>query len=357
MNALWPRQDLTELLGLQHPIIQAPMAGSTTPALAAAVSNAGALGSLGCASLSGAQLREQFEATRLASNRAFNINFFTHDAPRLPPDGAAAMRESLAAYYAELGLDEVAELSANMPPFDEAMLEVVLNLHPPIVSFHFGLPAQPMVDALKAAGTVILSSATTVEEARALEAAGVDAIIAQGYEAGGHRGTFGEPFEAGNVGTFALVPQVADAVSVPVIAAGGIADGRGIAAAFALGASGVQMGTAFLACPESAITPLHRQALQQARADGTRLTRAFTGRPARAIANRFVEEMAGQEPDMAPFPLQRSLTAPLNAESQKRQSTDFAVLWSGQAAALNRALPAAELVEVLVAEAQALLHR
>ena len=212
-----------------------------------------------------------------------------------------------------------------------------------------------MLDALKSAGSIILCSATTVTEARKLEAGGVHAIIAQGYDAGGHRGTFSTPVEAGNVGTFALTPQVVDAVSVPVIAAGGIADGRGIAAAFALGASGVQMGTAFLLCPESAASPVHREVLQQARDDSTVVTRAFTGRPARTIVNRFVEEMASQDGEVAAFPLQDSLTLPLHLESVEQGSKDFAALFSGQASALSRTLPAGELVDALVAEAQEIL--
>jgi nitronate monooxygenase len=214
-----------------------------------------------------------------------------------------------------------------------------------------------MLNALKSTGSIILCSATTVTEARQLEAGGVHAIIAQGYDAGGHRGTFSEPLEAGNVGTFSLVPQVVDAVSVPVIAAGGIADGRGIAAAFALGASGVQMGTAFLLCPESAASPIHREVLQQARDDGTILTRAFTGRPARAIVNRFVEEMASQDREVADFPLQDSLTLPLHIKSVEQGSKDFAALFSGQASSLCRTLPAGALVDALVAEAQEILSR
>ena len=230
--------------------------------------------------MSAEKLRNEFEETRASTTRPFIINFFAHDTPVLPSDDAASMRKQLAVYYEELGLGQDLTLSASpMRSFDAATLEAVLGLRPEIVSFHFGLPSEEMLDALKSSGSIILCSATTVAEARKLEAGGVHAIIAQGYDAGGHRGTFSAPVEAGNVGTFALIPQVVDAVSVPVIAAGGIADGRGIAAAFALGASGVQMGTAFLLCPESAASPIHRQVLQQARDDSTVVTRAFTGRP------------------------------------------------------------------------------
>jgi nitronate monooxygenase len=355
---MWPRSDLTDLLGIDHPIIQAPMAGSDGPALAAAVSNAGGVGSLGCGEMSVEKLREAFDETRSSTTRPFIINFFAHDTPVYPSDDAATMRKELATYYEELGLGQALTLSASpMRSFDAATLEAVLELQPEIVSFHFGLPTEEMLNALKSTGSTILCSATTVTEAQQLEAGGVHAIIAQGYDAGGHRGTFSEPLEAGNVGTFSLVPQVVDAVSVPVIAAGGIADGRGIAAAFALGASGVQMGTAFLLCPESAASPIHREVLQQARDDGTILTRAFTGRPARAIVNRFVEELASQDREVAAFPLQDSLTLPLHIKSVEQGSKDFAALFSGQAASLSRTLPAGALVDALVAEAQEILTR
>jgi nitronate monooxygenase len=355
---MWPRSDLTDLLGIDHPIIQAPMAGSDGPVLAAAVSNAGGVGSLGCGEMSAEKLREEFDKTRASTTRPFIINFFAHDTPVFPSDDAASMRKQLAIYYEELGLGQDLTLSASpMRSFDAAMLEAVLDLRPEIVSFHFGLPSEEMLDALKSAGSIILCSATTVTEARKLEAGGVHAIIAQGYDAGGHRGTFSTPVDAGNVGTFALIPQIVDAVSVPVIAAGGIADGRGIAAAFALGASGVQIGTGFLLCPESAASPIHRQVLQQARDDSTVVTRAFTGRPARTIVNRFVEEMAPQDREVPAFPLQDSLTLPLHFESVAQGSKDFAALFSGQASALSRTLPAGELVDALVAEAQKILGR
>ena len=302
---MWPKTDLIELLQIQYPIIQAPMAGPTTPALAAAASNAGALGSLGCAMLDPGQLRDAYAETRRATNGAINLNFFVHVDPETPADGAAGMRRRLAPYYTELELGEVPPPTLTAPAFNPALLEVLLELQPRVASFHFGLPDAGAVEALKAVGSIVLSSATTVAEARALEQAGADAIIAQGYEAGGHRGTFAPPFETGMIGTFALVPQVVDAVGVPVVAAGGIADGRGIAAAFALGASGVQIGTAFLSCPEANVSRLHREALRQAQDRGTRLTRALTGRPARAVVNRYIEEMAADEDAAAPFPLQR----------------------------------------------------
>lgn len=352
---MWLRTDLSELLGIEHPIIQAPMSGSDSPALAAAVSNAGALGSLGCGEMSLERLREAFGETRCSTAGPFNVNFFAHPAPVHPSDDAASMRALLSSYYDELGLRDAPTLTGSpMRSFDAATLEAVLELGPSIVSFHFGLPEKRMLDALRSTGAIILSSATTVGEARRLEAAGVHAIIAQGCDAGGHRGTFSEPLGAGRVGTFALVPQVVDAVSVPVVAAGGIADGRGIAAAFALGASGVQMGTAFLACPESGASAVHREALSETRDEDTIVTRAFTGRPARAIVNRFVEEMAPRDDEAAPFPLQDSLTLPLHVRSVETGSKDFAALFAGQASSLARPIAAAELVDALVAQAQIL---
>jgi len=357
MSSAWPRDGFTGLLGIEHPLVLSPMSLSGTPALAAAVTNAGGMGSLGCAEMSSGELRESFEATRALTKGPFNINFFVHQPPVAPSDGAAAMREKLAPYYQELGLGEVPELSCPFEPFGRETLELVLDLEPDVVSFHFGLPRPDMIDALKSAGATILSSATTVSEARTLESAGADAIIAQGSEAGGHRGSFEEPLASGTVGTLALVPQVADAVSVPVIAAGGIADGRGIAAAFALGASGVQMGTAFLPCPESGASPLYRKVLAGLRDDGTRLSRLYTGRLARFIVDRLVDEMAPYEDDSAPYPLQESLTSALFTDSTNRESADFGVLLSGQAAPLNRTLPAADLVNTLVAEARSVLGK
>src|SRR5436305_1500467 len=252
-DEMWPRTDLLDLLGITHPIIQAPMSGFSGPALVAAVSNAGALGSLSCATLGTQAARDQIEEIRRASNRPFNLNFFVHPTPHIDADVARRVRARLATYYDEFGLGTVPEPSDPFPHFDQGRLQLVLDLRPPVVSFHFGLPPADMLKRIKQTGTDALSSATTVDEARKLQAEGADAVIAQGFEAGGHRGTFTEGDGAGLIGTMALVPQVVDAVRVPVIAAGGIADGRGIAAAFALGASGVQIGTAFLGCPEAGV--------------------------------------------------------------------------------------------------------
>jgi nitronate monooxygenase len=354
---MWSDRSLSELLGIEHPIIQAPMAGAATPALAAAVSNAGALGSLGCAFLDPEGLRREVEATRRATNRPINVNFFVHSPPAEDAERAARARERLAPFYRELALGPVPEVADQHQPFDEAMLAEVLALAPRVVSFHFGLPAPPLVAALKNAGHIVLSSATSVREARLLVAGGVDAVIAQGWEAGGHRGTFASSFDGAAIGTFALVPQIVDAVSVPVVAAGGIADGRGIAAAFALGAAGVQLGTAFLSCPEAATSDAHRQALRESVDEGTRLTKAFSGRPARGLVNRYLEAMAPHQNDLPDFPLMNGLSGPLRAAGAKRGSPDFVALWSGQAGPMNRELSAAELLARLIEEARTRLPR
>lgn len=350
---MWPRTDLIELLGITHPIIQAPMAGSTTPALVAAVSNAGGLGSLGCARFGPDDLRAQIDAIRAATNQGYNLNFFVHAEPEHDADMTAAMRARLAPYYEELGIGDVPEPTPIFTPFDDGILEVLLDMRPPVASFHFGLPDKAAMAALRDAGICVLTSATTVAEARELEAAGADAIIAQGAEAGGHRGTVEPPYDKGLVGTFALTPQIVDAVKVPVIAAGGIADGRGIAAAFALGASGVQLGTAFLTCPESGIAPPYHDALLKGSDDSTRVTQTISGRPARGLRNRYVAEMADAEDAAIAFPLQYSLTRPLQAAAGEQGTDEFLAMWAGQAVALNRAMPAAELMERLVAEAHA----
>ncbi len=354
---MWPRRDLIDLLGIEHPIVQAPMGGESTPEMAVAVSNAGGLGGLGCSYMSPEELRAKAEAIRAGTNRPFNLNFFAHPEPRENAELDAQTRARVAPFYQELGLDTVPERGeASCDTFTEAKLSVLLDIRPKVTSFHFGLPPRPLVEALKDAGSLILSTATTVAEARILADAGVDAIIAQGWEAGGHRGTFETSFEDFGVGTMALVPQIVDAVDVPVIAAGGIADGRGIAAAFALGASGVQMGTAFLSCPEANIGDDYRAALRQARDDGTRLTRAFSGRPARAQNNRYIEAMAEHRAPLPDFPTMYAFSKPLEEADAKRGDGSFQFLLYGQAAALNRELPAGELMERLIGEAQEALR-
>jgi nitronate monooxygenase len=308
--------------------------------------------------LNAAQLRDQVEKIRARTTKPININFFCHKPPRVDNAREAGWRDRLAPYYRELGLDpNTAVKGASRAPFDAEMCEAVTELKPRVVSFHFGLPEPALLDRVARAGCLIFSSATTAAEARWLVDRGANVIIAQGYEAGGHRGMFLTEDIASQVGTFALVPQVADAVDVPVIAAGGITDARGIAAAFALGASGVQMGTAFLFCPEAKISPLHRGALKSARDDGTALTNLMTGRPARGLYNRVMRDFGPISESAPEFPLAAAALAPLRAKAEAQGSADFTPLWSGQAAGLGREMPASQLLESLAAEARQRLQR
>ncbi len=345
---MWPNNRLCELLGIEHPIIQAPMAGAATPELAAAVSNAGGLGSLGCGEMSADQMEATVKRLRMLTNRPFNLNFFVHPAPAVTQADFDRARERLAPYYQALSLSPPKALASSEPGFDATKLQLVLELRPHVISFHFGLPDPATVSSLKKAGIIILSTATTVEEAVVLAASGVDAIIAQGYEAGGHRGSHQprEPWDG--VGLMSLLPQVVDAVERPVIAAGGIADGRGIAAAFALGASGVQMGTAFLSCPEAGTDRARRAMLRNAKDTDTLMTDAFSGRAARAVRNRYALEMREQREPLLAFPLLYNLTDPLGEAVEGGQ--DFGFHLYGQSAALCRELPAAELMNQLVEE-------
>lgn len=349
---MWPAR-LTRLLGIDYPILASPMAGASTTALAAAVSNAGGLGALGTARYSVDEFNKAVADVRRHSNRPFNVNFFCHREPKPDPTRERRLRELLDPYYDELGISQPDAITA-APPFGPPMLAAVLAAHPAVVSFHFGLPGAGAVAKLKEAGIVVIGNATTVAEAQALERGGVDAIVAQGVEAGGHRGTFlGSLAENGRIGTIALVPQVVDAVQVPVIAAGGIADGRGVAAALALGAVGAQIGTAFIPTPESGAHAIVKASVMAARDDATRVTNTFTGRPARAISNRFLAEMAALEAGLPDYPLPLALTQPLGTAAIQRGSTDFSSMYAGQAAALARGLPAAELFARLVEETEA----
>jgi len=348
---MWPDNHSLDLFGIEVPIIQAPMAGSAFSDMVVAVSQAGGLGSLACALLSVEQARKEFESIRQKTSRPINANFFCHQPPLENQAREMSWRQRLDAYFVELGLDRNTPFpNTNRAPFDDKMCDLVMEFHPEVVSFHFGLPDKNLLQRVRASGAKILSSATCVDEARWLEDEGCDAIVAQGYEAGGHRGMFLTQDVSAQLGTMALVPQVADAIKVPIIAAGGIADARGIVAAFALGASAVQIGTAYLHCPEAQISPMHRQALKDTKENLTVITNVFTGRPARAIVNRLVQEV-GPISDVAPeFPLAAAALVPLRAKSEMAGSTDFTPLWSGQAASLNRELPAAELTKQLAAE-------
>ena len=338
------------------PLIQAPMAGAQGPELTVAVCNAGGLGSLPAAMLTPDRLRQQIAAIRQATDAPFNVNFFCHVEPKSDPEIEARWRKRLAPYYAEASLDPSAIPAAPVrAPFDPAMCAVIEETRPSVVSFHFGLPTAALLARVKAAGALILASATTVAEARWLERHGAGAVIAQGREAGGHRGMFLTDDVDAQPGLISLLPQVRDAVRLPVVAAGGISDGRGIAAAFALGGDAVQIGTAFLRTPEATISHLHRAALASARDDATRLTNVFTGRPARGLLNRFVSEVGPMSSDAPPFPLAAGAAAPLRAAGEKRGSGDFSPLWAGEAAALAREEGAEALTRRLWADALAVM--
>ncbi|MGF9758359.1 nitronate monooxygenase [Microvirga sp. 0TCS3.31] len=349
---MWTDRRILDLLGIELPIIQAPMAGANLSGMVIAVSEAGGLGSLPCALLSLDKARVELARIRQHTKQPINVNFFCHRAPEVDAGHEASWKERLKGYYRELGLDADAPTPpSTRAPFDESYLTLVEEFRPEVVSFHFGLPEQGLMKRVKDTGAKVLSSATTVDEARWLEDGGCDAIIAQGFEAGGHRGIFLSDDISTQIGTMALVPQVVDAVKVPVIAAGGIADARGIVAALALGASAVQIGTAYLFTPEATIAPLHRQALKSAKSDQTALTNVFTGRPARGIVNRVMSEIGPMSQAAPQFPLAGGALAPLRQKSEPLGSDDFMSLWSGQAARLARELPAGELTRTLAQEA------
>ncbi|WP_027922983.1 nitronate monooxygenase family protein [Pseudomonas sp. URMO17WK12:I12] len=350
----WPDTRILDLLGIELPIIQAPMAGANGSAMVIAASNAGGLGSMPAALLTIEQLREELKTIRQHSQRPFNINYFCHQPPAPDEQRARDWKNVLEPYYRELGVDFDAPTPvSNRAPFDVAACEVVEAFRPEVVSFHFGLPEKSLLDRVKATGAKILSSATTVEEAVWLERHGCDAIIAMGYEAGGHRGMFLSDDLSSQVGTFALVPQIVDAVKVPVIAAGGISDARGVAAAFMLGASAVQVGTAYLFTPEAKVSASHYKALRTAKESETAVTNIFTGRPARGILNRVMREI-GPISDKAPkFPLAGGALMPLRAKDE----ADFSNLWAGQAFRLSAEMTTAELTRRLADEALAKLLR
>lgn len=340
---------LTQLLGTALPIIQAPMAGVQGSALALAVCEAGGLGSVPAAALSPEALREELAAmARHSAGRPWNLNFFAHQPPVSDEARLAAWRASLAPHYAAMGLGEPEPANAaGRSPFSEALAELVAPFRPPVVSFHFGLPAPALLARVKAWGGKVLSSATTVDEAVWLADHGADAVIAQGLEAGGHRGHFLTRDLSEQMGTFALLPQVVRAVRVPVIAAGGIVDAAGVAAACALGAAGVQAGTAYLLCPEASTSAVHRAALQSEAARHTALTTLFTGGVARGIVNRAMRELGALDNAAPAFPLATAAIAPLRAAAERQGLGDFSPLWSGQNASACRTAPAADVTRAL----------
>ena len=343
------------LLNIEQPIIQAPMAGACTPDLVAAVSNGGGLGSLGAAPMKPDALREQIQKIRTLTKRPFNINLFApaseqFDAGAILGGSAKALLEK---YHQELGLGELPQPSGIFGPAEE-QLEVLLDEKVPVISFHFGVEAHH-VKAIHSAGLKVICSATTIEEAVHLESIGCDAVIAQGSEAGGHRGTFIGDFQQALIGTMALVPQIVDAVSVPVIAAGGIMDARGIVACKALGASGVQMGTAFLGCHESGIPSAWRQQLKASSPSRTIVTKVISGKPARGLANRYIQDMEALEDGPMPYPMQYALSGAIRRKAAQQGNPDFLAMWAGQGVGMLREMSAATLLKALVLETEVLL--
>lgn len=354
---MFPHTAFTQSAGIDYPIIQAPMAGgAATPELVAAVSDAGGLGSLGAAYSSPDAIRQSIADLRARTSKPFNVNLFVLDPPRPEPQQIARAMELLQPIRDALGLPR-GEAPTKFGEDFSAQLAAVIAAQPPVASFTFGILDARQVAALKAGGTLVIGTATSVNEARAWEAAGADAICAQGSEAGAHRGTFMGSFESSMIGTMALVPQVVDAVRVPVIAAGGIMDGRGIAAALMLGAAGVQLGTAFLTCPEAGTHPAWKAALRNARDDQTLITRAFSGRHARGLVNEFMLTLNQVQHEIPAFPVQNALTGPLRQAAAKANRPEFLALWAGQAASLSRGLPAAQLIAALREETIAILQR
>lgn len=346
--------DLRELLGIELPIIQAPMAGAQNHQLAAAVCDAGGLGSVPAGMLDGPGLEAELSAIEALTDRPYSVNFFCHETPTADPARIAAWNQMLAPLLREFGVDPAGIPSGpTRQPFDSAMATVLERHRPALVSFHFGLPTPDLLQRARATGAKIASSATTLEEGLWLQEHGVDLVIAQGLEAGGHRGIFLSEDLTTQVGTFALLPQLVAALDIPVIAAGGIADARGVAAAQVLGAAGVQVGTGYLLCPESRTNPLHRAALKSPRARHTALTTLFTGRPARGILNRIMRELGPLPEDVPAFPLAGNAISALRAKTEGLELDHCTPLWAGQNASGCREIPAAELTRELAAGWQA----
>jgi nitronate monooxygenase len=341
---------LQTLLEIELPIVQAPMAGVQGSSLAISVSNAGGLGSLPCATLSHEAMREELAQITQQTSRPYNVNFFCHKPPTSSPEQEARWRAALSPYYKEFGLDANA-VGPGRPraPFDAEAAELLSEFEPAVVSFHFGLPAADLLERVKRWGARVLSSATTVDEARWLEAHGADVIVAQGLEAGGHRGMFLSADLTQQTGTLALLPQVLQAVRIPVIAAGGIVDAKTVAAAISLGAAGVQVGTSYLLCPEATTSGVHRAALKSDQARHTAVTNLFSGGPARGIVNRIMKELGPISPLAPPFPLAAAAMAALRSKAESMGSGDFSPLWSGENSTGCKEIPAARLTRELAA--------
>ena len=348
---MWPDRRLCDILNVEHPIILAPMSGATTPGMVAAVSNTGALGALGAASIAPVALHESIEQIRSFTNKPYGVNLFVPDHERYVPDKSRekAVCNLIQPYLDELGIKTAPEPRTLFGPFKK-QVEVLLDVRVPVFSFHLGIPSANVLKAFKRNGTVVIGSATTVSEARALNEAGVDVIIAQGAEAGGHRATFQGRWEQSMIGGLALIPQIVDAVSVPVIAAGGIMDGRGVVAAMALGASGVQMGTAFLASHESPIAEQWRRRVLECSDQDTMVTTVISGKPARGFRTRYIDEMTPHADELLPFSAQYSLFNHLREVATERGNPDFLAMWAGQGAAMTRFASAADIIADILKE-------
>lgn len=344
-------KQLNELLNIEFPIIQAPMAGVQGSALAIAVSNAGGLGSLPCGMLGPEAIRSELEKITAATDRPYNVNFFCHTPPENDPVAEQRWRATLLPFYQELGLDpHNVPAGAARVPFSSQAADILADFKPAVVSFHFGLPAPELLERVKSWGSLVISSATTVAEARWLEQNGADCVIAQGLEAGGHRGMFLTDDLTTQVGTFSLLPQIVEAIDLPVIAAGGIADARGVAAAMALGASGVQVGTAFMLCSEATTSQVHRKILSSGAAQHTAVTNLFSGRPARGIVNRVMCELGPVSDKVPAFPNASTAIGPLRKACEDNGLGDFTPLWAGQNVTGCCEISAAEMVRRLAAE-------
>jgi nitronate monooxygenase len=349
--------ELTRRLGIQQPVVQAPMAGgATTVELVTAVCESGGAGFVAAAYSTPEEIADFCRAVRARTRRPFGVNLFAPSPMPARPDDLRPALERIAPYHAELGIEPPSLPSSAAESFD-AQLAAVLGGGAAYFSFTFGIPPSDALRAIRAAGMFLIGTATTVEEAVALESAGIDAVVAQGSEAGAHRGTFAMPFEAAMVGTVALVPQVLRAIRIPVIASGGIMNGEGIAAALALGAGAVQMGTAFLTCHESGAPESHKRAILATGEHQTRVTRAFSGRPARGIVNRFMEEIERSPHAILPYPLQNALTRPLRVSAAKQDRPEFLSLWAGQGLRLARRESVTELMSRLADESERAIHR
>ncbi|HEX8245767.1 MAG TPA: nitronate monooxygenase [Longimicrobium sp.] len=344
------RNELLVSLGIEHPIVLAPVGGGpSTPELVAAVSNAGGLGILGSPYMTPGQITDAIRRIRELTDRPFGVNLFAGGWAQPADVDAAPMLEMLAEAHVRLGMDPPVLPAVPPDPFP-AQLEAVIEARPPVFTFTFGIPAPEVLARVRDARMAIWGTATTVEEARLLADAGADAVIAQGAEAGAHRGTFAEPFERAMVPTLELVAGIAREVRIPIIAAGGLMDGRDVAAALAAGASAAALGTAFLVSTESGAPEAHKRAILAAREDTTVITRAFSGRPARGLRNEWIERVASREDAILPYPLQNALTRPMRSAAGKQGEAGFLSLWAGTGAARARAMPAADLVRALVDE-------